>query len=61
MRDTIGLKGRDIFNCNVGVQCNIRMGKNQLLEVVKAELEMVKQIIDKKNIELRESAEKSSE
>jgi len=45
VRDTIGLKGRDIFNCNVGVQCSIKIAKHPMLEAVKAELELVKQII----------------
>lgn len=57
LRDTIGLKGKDINNCNVGIQCNIKIAKHPMLEAVKAELEMVKQIMNKKNIEIEEKAE----
>ena len=59
-RDTVGLKGKDINNCNVGVQCNIKIAKHPMLEAVKAELEMVKQILGNKNIEIQVSAEKTS-
>ena len=57
VRDTIGLKGRDIYNCNVGVQCSIKIAKHPMLEAVKAELELVKQIISKKNTEIQVSAD----
>lgn len=60
VRDTIGLKGKDINNCNVGIQCNIKIAKHPMLEAVKAELEMVKQIIGKKNMEIEARSEINS-
>ncbi len=53
VRDTIGLKGRDIYSCNVGVQCSIKIAKHPMLEAVKAELELVKQIVGNKNTEIQ--------